>query len=178
MTSCDNIAYRLGLPCPSASHRDEEEDQKEITKNNQAGQVSLIRAQAFANAALASAVDGNPYSVLSSTLDHVNLTVQSEEAEEEMEDCAIAASPEMQMKQEEEEQLEDCEAMNADWIVIHSRHQQKEGRHQGGKETNASNCQQSRSPTKSRRPRRRRRFRYTLAPENGLNLQIRAIHLR
>ena len=44
----------------------------------------------------------------------MTLTVQSEEAVEEKEDCAIAVSPEMQMKQEEEEQLEDCEAMNAD----------------------------------------------------------------
>ena len=96
--------------------------------------------------------------MLPSTLDHEALTVQSEEAKEEMEDCAIAALPEMQMTQEEDEQLENCEATNADWIVIQSRHQQKEGRHQGGKETNASNCQQSRSPTKSRRPRRRRCF--------------------
>ena len=92
-----------------------------------------------------------------------------------MEDCAIAASPEMQMKQEEEEQLEDCKAMNADWTIIQSRRQQKEerqqkeGRHQGGKESNASNCQQSRSPTKSRRPRRHRRFRSTLTPEEWVD---------
>ena len=60
----------------------------------------------------------------------MTLTVQSEEAVEEKEDCAIAVSPEMQMKQEEVEQLKDCEAMNADWTVIQSRRQQREERQQ------------------------------------------------
>ena len=78
-----------------------------------------------------------------------------------MESRATSAAPDMQMKEEQEEQLADCKATNADWTVIHSRRQQKEGRNQGGKETNASNCQQSRAPTKSRRPRCRRRFRFT-----------------
>ena len=106
---------------------EETEEDKEVCAHDE-----VVR---HADAALAAAVDGNPYSVLSSTLDHVTLTVQSEEAVEEKEDCAIVVSPEMQMKQEEVEQLKDCEAMNADWTVIQSQRQQreerqrKEGRH-------------------------------------------------
>ena len=72
--------------------------------------------------------DINPYSVLSPTLDHDILTVQPEETEEEMEGRAISAPPDMQMKEEQEEQLPDCKAMNADWTIIQSRHQQMEER--------------------------------------------------
>ena len=97
VTSCDNIAYRLGLPCPSASHRDEEEDQKKVTKNNQA------------------AANGNPYSVLSSTLDHVTLTVQSEEAVEEN------SSTDMKMQEDQEKQVEERMGMNTDVAKGHRR---------------------------------------------------------
>ena len=57
MISCDTIVYRLGAPCPSISHRDDEETQTNVAKNDQAGQVSLVCVHAPTDAALAAAAD-------------------------------------------------------------------------------------------------------------------------